>query len=187
MPRQLKACNRILHVCQSTPCARRDSRRSYIVSLKQVTARKNAEEALAWLEAESISDELGGRCGALRAILRGLMTAGSKSFTHMLIALERYDTVLTTLLKDAGQQASMHSSLHPVPSEHRPPLDPQTTCSVLPCCLSEDYISSVALQLHICREVHKLYEGLADGSQHHRRLASATAGVLLQYVTGCLA
>ncbi len=36
--------------------------------------------------------------------VRGLLVAGSKSFTHTLVALERYQALLQTLLELAGPQ-----------------------------------------------------------------------------------
>lgn len=71
----------------------------------QVRGKKTAEEVRAWVEEQALSQQLGGVPGVLRALVRGLLVAGSKSFTHMLIALERYEALLTPLLAEAGDQA----------------------------------------------------------------------------------
>ena len=42
-------------------------------------------------------------------VLRALMVAGSKSFTHMLLALERFDNLLTTLLAETGERVRAES------------------------------------------------------------------------------
>lgn len=72
--------------------------------MAQVKAKKDAEELLEWVRTSTMEEELLGKVGVLRAAMRGLMVAGSKSFTHMLIALERYDSLLTALLQDAGER-----------------------------------------------------------------------------------
>lgn len=70
-----------------------------------------------WIAAKDLEEQLGGKVGVLRMVVRGLLVAGSKSFTHMLIALERYDSLLTSLLEDAGERVRLaffpFSILHP--------------------------------------------------------------------------
>ena len=65
----------------------------------QVRQKMNSEDCLQWTIESGMAAELGGFTGVLRAILAGLLIAGSKSFTHMLLALERYDDLFTGLLK----------------------------------------------------------------------------------------
>ena len=67
-------------------------------------AKKGADELLEWMQSSGMEEELSGKVGMLRAVMRGLMVAGSKSFTHMLIALERYDSLLKGLLDDTGER-----------------------------------------------------------------------------------
>lgn len=55
--------------------------------------------------------ELGGKLGVVKMVLRGVMMAGAKSFTHMLIALERSDDLLVQLVAEAGEQVHL-----PVPA-----------------------------------------------------------------------
>ena len=48
-------------------------------------------------------------------VLRALLVAGSKSFTHMITALERYDELLMRLLADAGAAVSCSGMGHHCP------------------------------------------------------------------------
>lgn len=50
----------------------------------------------------NLREVLGGATGVLRAITNALLVAGSKSFTHMITALERYLPTLESLLAEAG-------------------------------------------------------------------------------------
>lgn len=68
--------------------------------------KRNSEECLQWIENSEIEKELGSKVGVLRAIVVGLLTAGSKSFTHMLIALERYDNLLNSLVEATGHEVN---------------------------------------------------------------------------------
>lgn len=68
--------------------------------------KRTPEEVFQWAKDKKLEDELDGKLGFLRIALRGLLIAGSKSFTHMLIALERYDDLLTNLLSQTGEQVS---------------------------------------------------------------------------------
>lgn len=72
----------------------------------QVKAKKTPEELLKWFSENKVEEEVDGKVGLLRISLRGLLAAGSKSFTHMLIALERYDDLLSQLLAGTGEQVS---------------------------------------------------------------------------------
>lgn len=67
----------------------------------------------AWVEGTgptpgpNLREELGGAAGVLRAITNALLVAGSKSFTHMITALERYLPTLESLLAEAGPAVSL--------------------------------------------------------------------------------
>jgi hypothetical protein len=80
--------------------------------LGQVKEKRSAEYALQWASEHGVEGELGGKLGLLKMVLRGIMMAGAKSFTHMLIALERSDDLLTQLVTETGQEV------------HPPPLPP---------------------------------------------------------------
>lgn len=62
------------------------------------------EGVLEWVEEEGLRQELGGPLGVLRMLLRGYLTAGAKSFTHMITALERYCATLHALLHETGHE-----------------------------------------------------------------------------------
>ena len=72
--------------------------------LQQVKHKVTSEGILAWVAEQSLEAELGGGQGVLRMVLRALLVAGAKSFTHMITALERYCLVLQTLLAQTGSQ-----------------------------------------------------------------------------------
>ena len=76
------------------------------VSIFQVRDKRTPQEVLQWAKDKKLEDELDGQLGFLKVVLRGLLIAGSKSFTHMLIALERYDDLLTNLLSQTGEQVN---------------------------------------------------------------------------------
>ncbi len=71
----------------------------------QVKEKQTAPELLAWARGPGLAAELGDAAGAAAALLRALLVAGAKSFTHMLIALERYHDALAPLLAEAGPEA----------------------------------------------------------------------------------
>ena len=80
----------------------------------QVKQKKTAEQVENWMSESGMKQELGSATALVRASLAGLLTAGSKSFTHMLLALERYDDLLIHLLDDAKDEACPgFSGLHP--------------------------------------------------------------------------
>ena len=70
----------------------------------QVKHKVTSEGILAWVAEQNLDAELGGSQGVLRMVLRALLVAGAKSFTHMITALERYCLVLQTLLAQTGPQ-----------------------------------------------------------------------------------
>jgi len=72
--------------------------------LGMVRGKVPAEGMLEWIQEQRLADEL-GPLGLLGMVLRVLLVAGSKSFTHTLIALERYEDVLRHLLAQETEGA----------------------------------------------------------------------------------
>lgn len=69
---------------------------------KLARAKTPAPDMQAWLGGDAAAQvPLPQRLGAL---LRGLLTTGSKSFTHMIVLLERYHSVLCLLAGEAGDE-----------------------------------------------------------------------------------
>lgn len=72
--------------------------------VSQVKRKTLVEDVIAWFEGGDLVDRLGGPAAACAAATRGLLVAGGKSFTHTLVALERYQGLLHTLLERAGTE-----------------------------------------------------------------------------------
>ena len=70
--------------------------------LQLVRDKVSSDGILAWADEASLASQMGGPVGALRCILRALLVAGAKSFTHMITVLERYEMLLRRLLADTG-------------------------------------------------------------------------------------
>ena len=79
----------------------------------QVKHKVMSEGVLAWIGEQGLEGELGGPGGVLSMVLRALLVAGAKSFTHMITALERYCLVLQTLLAQAGAEVCWPSNSVP--------------------------------------------------------------------------
>lgn len=75
-----------------------------VVSSAQVKRKTLDEDMAAYLEDGDLVERLGGPAAACATGLRGLLVAGGKSFTHTLVALERYLRVLQSLLAKAGAE-----------------------------------------------------------------------------------
>ena len=75
--------------------------------LKQVRSKAAAEELDAWVVENDLNAVLGSPLAVVRALARCLLTAGAKSYTHMVIALERYYGPLKTRVDALGTQASL--------------------------------------------------------------------------------
>lgn len=71
-------------------------------ALKLVRSKASAEELDAWMAEQKLEEVLGGKLGILRMLARCLLVAGAKSYTHMIIALERYYGPLALLCKECG-------------------------------------------------------------------------------------
>jgi nuclear cap-binding protein subunit 1 len=77
-------------------------------ALKLVRSKASAEEIDAWIAENKLEEVLaGGKIGVLRMWLRCLLVAGGKSYTHMIIALERYYGPLAVLSKDTGLEGQI--------------------------------------------------------------------------------
>ena len=70
--------------------------------------KKTTDEQLDdWMKQHSIEAVLGGRIQLCKMLLRALLVAGQKTYSHMIIALERYYGPLAALVQDGGQEAQM--------------------------------------------------------------------------------
>jgi MIF4G like len=65
------------------------------------------EGAINWANEDAVRGDLGGARGVLAAVFRALLTAGSKSFTHMITAIERYEALLRLLLQETGPEVGL--------------------------------------------------------------------------------
>ena len=75
--------------------------------LKLVRSKASAEELEAWVTENQLESVLGGKIGVLRMLARCLLVAGAKSYTHMIIALERYYGPLALLSKETGLEGQI--------------------------------------------------------------------------------
>jgi len=68
--------------------------------------KKTTDEQLDdWMKQHSIEAVLGGRIQLCKMLLRALLVAGQKTYSHMIIALERYYGPLAALVQEGGQEA----------------------------------------------------------------------------------
>lgn len=74
----------------------------------QVRSKAKPEEVDSWIETEKAEDALGGAEGVLRALVRTLLIAGAKSYTHMVIAMERYYGPVAMRTSSLGSQVGSH-------------------------------------------------------------------------------
>lgn len=77
------------------------------VALKMVRAKATAEELDAWMTEKGLEAALGGKIGVMKMLARCVLVAGSKSYTHMIIALERYYGPLAVLSKACGTEGQV--------------------------------------------------------------------------------
>jgi nuclear cap-binding protein subunit 1 len=73
-------------------------------ALDLVRAKASPEEIEGWVVDKKAAAALGGDAGVLRMLARCLLVAGAKSYTHMVIALERYHGPLAALARGAGAE-----------------------------------------------------------------------------------
>lgn len=76
-------------------------------ALKLVRGKASAEELEEWVKENNLETVLGGKIGVLRMLTRCLLVAGAKSYTHMIIALERYYGPLAVLSKETGVEGQI--------------------------------------------------------------------------------
>lgn len=71
--------------------------------------RKKAsdEELDDWMKSNALEAVLGGKINLTKMLLRALLVAGQKSYSHMIIALERYFGPLAVLVADGGEDAQL--------------------------------------------------------------------------------
>lgn len=77
------------------------------VALKMVRSKASAEDIDNWIKDEKLDEVLGGKMGVLRMLTRCLLVAGVKSYTHMIIAFERYYGPLALLAKETGDEGQV--------------------------------------------------------------------------------
>ena len=79
-------------------------------ALEKVRSKLSADDLKAWASENDLETILGGKVKLLQMFLRCLLVAGAKSYTHMIIALERYRTILDDLVSETqikGQSGMM--------------------------------------------------------------------------------
>jgi len=74
-----------------------------------IRKKSTASELDAWLKSNELEAVLGGVVPLTRMLLRSLMFAGRKSYSHMIIALERYYGPLANLMQVGGDEARMEA------------------------------------------------------------------------------
>lgn len=68
--------------------------------------KKTSDEKLdEWMKMNALEAVLGGKVNLTKMLLRALLVAGQKSYSHMIIALERYYGPLAVLITEAGEDA----------------------------------------------------------------------------------
>ncbi|GAB4821122.1 hypothetical protein N2152v2_008168 [Parachlorella kessleri] len=74
-----------------------------------IRTKPSAEDLDAWIVAQDPAATLGasGALGVLRMLARALLVAGAKSYTHMVIALERYYGPLAARVQEAGLEGEV--------------------------------------------------------------------------------
>eukprot|EP00887_Chlorella_sp_A99_P001913 scaffold18.g1913.t1 len=70
--------------------------------VERVRAKATPSELEEWMASNALEEVLGGKVGVLRALGRALLVAGAKSYTHMVIALERYYGPLSNMVAALG-------------------------------------------------------------------------------------
>ena len=70
--------------------------------------KKTRDEQLdEWMKEHSLEAVLGGRIQLCKMLLRALLVAGQKTYSHMIIALERYYGPLASLVQEGGHEAQV--------------------------------------------------------------------------------
>lgn len=74
-----------------------------------IRKRTKADQLDDWMKSNELEAVLGGKVAVVRMLLRALLVAGQKTYSHMIIALERYYGPLAILINDGGEEAQMAS------------------------------------------------------------------------------
>lgn len=72
-----------------------------------IRKKATAEEFDSWLKSNALEAVLGGKTPLTKMVLRALLFAGQKSYSHMIIALERYYGPLALLISEGGHDAQI--------------------------------------------------------------------------------
>lgn len=67
-----------------------------------VRKKASVADMTTWITQNDLLSVLGSQVGVLRVLLKCLLVAGAKSYTHMIIALERYIELLSSLTNETG-------------------------------------------------------------------------------------
>ena len=98
-------------VCQSLPALgapSEDLEGVWAAKAVDLIRKKTKDEQLAdWTKEHSIDAILGGRIQLCKMLLRALLVAGQKTYSHMIIALERYYGPLAALVQEGGLEAEV--------------------------------------------------------------------------------
>lgn len=76
-------------------------------AVERVRAKATAGDLEEWVQQNALETVLGGQLGVLRMLGRCLLVAGSKSYTHMVIALERYYGPVNNLVLALGLEVGL--------------------------------------------------------------------------------
>ena len=98
-------------VCQPLPALdvpSEDLEGVWAAKAVELIRKKTKDEQLAdWMKEHSIDAILGGKVQMCKMLLRALLVAGQKTYSHMIIALERYYGPLAALVQEGGHDAQV--------------------------------------------------------------------------------
>lgn len=75
--------------------------------LALVRSKATVEEVESWITENALESRVDGKMGMLKVLTRCLCVAGAKSYTHMVIAFERYFGLLALLTKELGRDGEI--------------------------------------------------------------------------------
>lgn len=76
-------------------------------ALAMVRQKVTAEELDSWMKSNALEAVLQGKVNLVKMLVRCLLVAGQKSYSHMIIALERYYGPLALMISEAGKDAQL--------------------------------------------------------------------------------
>lgn len=79
-----------------------------VKALEKVRSKASIADMEAWIAENNLEEILGGKVNVLKMLARCLLVAGAKSYSHMIIALERYHNILSNLISETkyeGEEA----------------------------------------------------------------------------------